>query len=942
MAGFGGAVKLTGESEYIKAVKNITQSLKEVDSELKLVTSQYDKNDKSEKALADQSEVLNKKYDMQDQKLKALNANYKALEKQQEANKAKHKSLGEELNNEIKKLKDIEQASGKDSEAYKKQAEKVSALTSDYKKSSDAIEKNEEKLSKARIELKNTEASLNKTGKEIENLGKSAESGARDEEKLGKAAKEAGEDADKSAKGGFTVFKGVLADLAATAIKDVLSGLKDIGAAAKDAFSEFDEGRDKVIKATGATGKQAEELKESYKNVTKSVVGSYSDIGGVIGELNTRMGFTGDELESAATKFIKFADVTGVDAVTAVQSVSRAMNKAGIDSSDYGRVLDKLVTASQSTGVAVDRLTDSLTKYSAPMKNLGFTTDDTIALFSQFELAGVNVEQAFNGMQKAAANWAKDGKNASTEFTKLMDDIKNAPTDIDATQKAVEAFGSKTGVELADAIRSGKMEYSDLISTISSSHGRLESTFEGTQDASDKVKLAMQGLKTDLAEFVSKILTEYGPDIEKAINAIVPAIEWIIDNAFPAIKKGGEWIGDNVLPVINDFLGWINDNLETLLPLLAGLGGAIAVYKTWTIVTKAVAAAQALLNSVLSANPVMLVVVAIGALTAALTTLFFTNEDFREAVTDTWNKIKEGAQIVWDWLKTLFTETIPQALYDLGESIVTKGAEILEFIGTIPQKIGEFIGDILFSIDQFILDIGRKGANLVKDFGKWIGDVISDAAQFVIDLGKKGLDAIGDFVGNIIDGIISLPGKIKEKLDDILSNVASFATDFAQAALDAGKDFFTKLWNEVKDLPQKFIQLGKDCIDGFWKGFKKIFTSDALPVKDLVNDCKKELGINSPSKVFADEIGKNSALGIGVGFSKEMSRVSDEMKSAIPTSFDIDTATNVRGGYSFGGSYSFNELVSALKEALTGVDVELDDIKVGKFVKKTVTDAIYT
>ena len=38
---------------------------------------------------------------------------------------------------------------------------------------------------------------------------------------------------------------------------------------------------------------------------------------------------------------------------------------------------------------------------------------------------------------------------------------------------------------------------------------------------------------------------------------------------------------------------------------------------------------------------------------------------------------------------------------------------------------------------------------------------------------------------------------------------------------------------------------------------------------------------------------------------------------------------------------SFNDLVSAFKEALTGVDVELDDQQVGRFVRKTVTDAIY-
>ena len=45
MAGFGGAVKLTGESEYRAALKQITQNLKEVSSEMKVVTSLYGKND---------------------------------------------------------------------------------------------------------------------------------------------------------------------------------------------------------------------------------------------------------------------------------------------------------------------------------------------------------------------------------------------------------------------------------------------------------------------------------------------------------------------------------------------------------------------------------------------------------------------------------------------------------------------------------------------------------------------------------------------------------------------------------------------------------------------------------------------------------------------------------------------------------------------------------
>ena len=46
---FGGTVKLTGESEYRKALRDITSNLKEVSSELKLTTTQFTAGDKTVK-----------------------------------------------------------------------------------------------------------------------------------------------------------------------------------------------------------------------------------------------------------------------------------------------------------------------------------------------------------------------------------------------------------------------------------------------------------------------------------------------------------------------------------------------------------------------------------------------------------------------------------------------------------------------------------------------------------------------------------------------------------------------------------------------------------------------------------------------------------------------------------------------------------------------------
>ena len=79
MAGgsFGGSVKRTGESEYQKALRGIADNLKVLNSEMKVVTSQYDKNDNSSQKLKATSEVLNKKIAEQESKIKVCNSKSK-------------------------------------------------------------------------------------------------------------------------------------------------------------------------------------------------------------------------------------------------------------------------------------------------------------------------------------------------------------------------------------------------------------------------------------------------------------------------------------------------------------------------------------------------------------------------------------------------------------------------------------------------------------------------------------------------------------------------------------------------------------------------------------------------------------------------------------------------------------------------------------------------
>ena len=69
---FGLKIGLEGEKEFKKSLAEINNSFKVLGSEMKLVDSQFDKNDKSTEALTARSEVLNKEIDQQKQKIETL------------------------------------------------------------------------------------------------------------------------------------------------------------------------------------------------------------------------------------------------------------------------------------------------------------------------------------------------------------------------------------------------------------------------------------------------------------------------------------------------------------------------------------------------------------------------------------------------------------------------------------------------------------------------------------------------------------------------------------------------------------------------------------------------------------------------------------------------------------------------------------------------------
>lgn len=741
----GLTAKINQTEKVLAAQKKILSSYEQ---ELKAVIERYGENSKeadnmkikyenqraavikSEKALSDYKTALEKLEEEQAAAAAAANKQdtaYEALEKTIKGQKSELESLKSQYANVV-----LEQ--GKNSDSAKDLAKQISELSAD--------------LNDNNTKMKEADAAADELDKSLSDTSKAAD----------------------DASGGFTVMKGALADLVSAGIQKAVEGLKDLAKASYQAWQEYDAGADSIIAATGATGDAAEDLMKVYKNVSKDIVASYDDIGTAVGEINTRFGSTGDELEDLSVQFIKFKDLNNVDLKTAIDNTQAAMAAWGVEAEDTSLMLDLLNKAGQDTGEGVDSLAASLTSNAPALQEMGFNVSDAAMFLANLSKNGVDASGTMAGLKKALSNAAAEGTPMSEALAEIEDSIKNASTSTEAITTATELFGSKAGAAIATAVRQGNLSFEQLGTSMKDFEGNVSDTFAATLDAPDKFAQAIQDIKTEFADLTGRIMEEHGPQIEEFFNTIT-------EDLMPKLEEGIGWLIDN-LPLVGGAIAALTAAVVAF-KTAAAIGSIINLWKEYEVASKLAAAGQWLVNAAMSANPIGILITALAALVAAFIYLWNTSEDFRNFWLGLWENIKEIVNIAIEAIKAFFTplveffkaiwEQIKEPVLILIDLIVLRFKLMIEAIQLIIAKLAPIfvnawnkIKETFSGVKAFFVTIFQGAVDAVKIIINGLIGIVKSVINTIIRGINKFIDALNrieipDWVPGIGGAHLSIP-----------------------------------------------------------------------------------------------------------------------------------------------------------------------------------------
>lgn len=686
-------------------------------------------------------------------------------------------------------------------------------------------------------------------------------------------------------------------------------GIGAIGVSSFHAAADYSKSMNVFQAVSGATEdqmKKASKVAVALGNDLTLPGVSAKDAGEALGEL-AKGGFTAEGSMKAVKGVLQLGQAAGYDYAKSATFVTRELKAFGLQAKDTGKLVDAISAASLKSTVGMDEIAQGMTYAQGSARTLGVSFQDTATSLSILNdngvvgaRAGTSLSMMFKKLaaptEKGAAMMKKLGINvfdSKGQFIGMHGAVEQlqkglGPLNQQQRLQALQTMFAGTAMESANIFArtgaKGYDVYSKAVNKAGATNKLLKAQTKGASGAIDQMKSAIDTfqitLGTELAPIMTRMLkslTKFLGIIGKYPQVMAPVLIVIfgLASALWAVNKAMK----------------AAETIKDIAKLTMNLAKS---QKIAAAAAKIQAAAQWLLNAAMSANPIVLVVIALVALGVAFVIAYKKSETFRRivqaalgAVTEAAGEVVNAAKWLLDKLSEVFNWIADNWPLIVG---MLTGPFGLVAIAITTDAFGirsKLIG-VLSAIVDDVLQIGKNIAQaLVDGIEATLGGLssiggtirakieaaVTGAANWLKDTGHDIMNGLVGGIQDVYEGLVYYVGLIRGKVEGAVAGAYSWLVDTGHNIMNGLaqgiRDVYDGLVGVVSNIRQKvegavvaagkaaswLYDTGKNIIYGLIGGIKSMAGKIVSAIKKYVIDkipgpIRKVLHLGSPSRVM--------------------------------------------------------------------------------------------
>ena len=750
--------------------------------------------------------------------------------------------------------------------------------------------------------------------------------------------------------------------------------LSDMGKKALSAFGdmissgdEFNKAINQMSASTGATGAELEGLRDVVKDVYGNNVGdSYEDAANAVAEVTKQTGLMGEELQSATEGAMALSDTFGYEVNESTRAASALMNNFGISAEEaYNLIAVGAQNGADQNGDLLDTLNEYSTQYAA----LGLSAEQfTQSLISGAESGAFSIDKVGDAVKEfnirckdgsdstaegfamigmnaddMAQRFAAGGDTAQEAFFQTVQALDSIADPVAKNQAAIDLFGTQfedlqanllpmlanmedaSGVAYDALGQINEVKYDDIGSAV---EGLKRTIGNATLDIRSNLSA---GLADSIGGFVNVLknadgdtgkifdgLVEAG---RKALDAVAPVLQnWItkgkemlekivtgIQQNLPLIKEKAK---DILQMLIDGVVSRANTIVEVGLPILQSLIQGISENASALL-----EAGQALLNGIITAIQqalpnllpiaVQLITTLINGLSEGLVALM---EYVPQIILAIVNVIVEN-------LPTLITaaiEILNALVGGLMDNVSTILAAVIYILLTLVDMVIQNLPMLLDAAIQIIMAVVNGIVDNLPMLIEAAIDMIMALADGLIAMLPQLIDAAIQIVTALFDGLIdNLPQLIEAGIKLVVALIGGLIKAIPDL-IKAIPQIIDAIWDAITEVD--WLELGGNILKGIANGLIEGVSAIWDTVQDVAGQIwdgfKDFFGINSPSKLMRDTVGKFLLPGVAIGMEDTTGDTADDLNRSLDAMMDkvdtdrlqmqLDSAVQMQGYSSMG------------------------------------------